>query len=173
MAFKITVRQTKVEKFTQRDHWVQLAETGGTDGKAKYGYAPPHETVRETDLEIYEQRVDHLDMKQLVSVVNGLNSETQVNLIEREQFSDIVRSGIAVYDSDGGIRARRDHPADGDCGICGYLDKLTSEALQLYLDTIETHREYAQKRLAEILAAKSAEPRRTFFVNVPESENAV
>jgi hypothetical protein len=58
------------KEWTTVDH-VPIEE-GSEKLKPKLGYTPEIERVVEQEVQLFEQRVDELDMAALVSVVNGL-----------------------------------------------------------------------------------------------------
>lgn len=66
----VTVKAIIERKETAGKGWAKVSDEPGS----KYAYTPEIEKTVRKEVEIYEQRVDSLDMAGLVKVVNGLLS---------------------------------------------------------------------------------------------------
>ena len=71
MSFTVKISQSK-ETTVPEEEWVLLADTGGKDGGALYGYAPERQVTSTESVDLFEQTVEELDLIAVIQAVNGL-----------------------------------------------------------------------------------------------------
>jgi hypothetical protein len=69
IAYKVEVTRIEEHIFQDRD-WEVLQDTGGGDGGKLYGH-------KETEVSIFEQRIDYLDLVAVIKAINGIQDEPQ------------------------------------------------------------------------------------------------
>jgi cell fate (sporulation/competence/biofilm development) regulator YlbF (YheA/YmcA/DUF963 family) len=70
MSYKITVEKTSLETRRGQSEYVKLADTGGKDGGAEFGYVHKPNQQVEINRVVYTQFVEELD---LLAVINAVN----------------------------------------------------------------------------------------------------
>lgn len=70
--YEITIKKTEVTTATEAQSFQKIADTGGEDGGAKYGYVtkPPHE--KDVTTTVFSQTMDNLNIIDVVAAVNGV-----------------------------------------------------------------------------------------------------
>jgi hypothetical protein len=72
-----TVTITRKDRYdTTTNEYCKIADTGGKDGGALYGYVDGKKTTQERTVEIYEQSTEQLDIVSVICAVNKIGSRT-------------------------------------------------------------------------------------------------
>ena len=70
--FEITIRERKAMRGIQPKEWKPVSR--GENGETKYDYTPEVENIVERDVTVYERRIDAMDLRAVIAVIDGLHT---------------------------------------------------------------------------------------------------